>query len=267
METLMETKVKTQSITKEDREQGEYLPFDVIVDREGGQNRRAALLAAGRYVHKCIRMKSDWIHYNSMTERWEYLYIRKMRQDIFTKHWALHSQMSTVTPAAGAAAADGADVARSAQVKNPGAVVEAPPSKKNKVKDVEKPVKPLVSLDVALASAKKVKQLYEQATGKATMVRSAVASQAAWVWANDEKNMAGVCKALRLVETAMTPFAVEFMTSDPKDVRAAYTSADLETRCDEMVKVISPLIKAIDVEVKCLYNMQQGRLKAQRTAT
>ena len=34
LEALLETKVKIEAITKEEREQGEYLPFDVIVDRE-----------------------------------------------------------------------------------------------------------------------------------------------------------------------------------------------------------------------------------------
>ena len=91
MGDLQKKKVKITSLTVEEREHGEYLPFGVIVEREGGWGRRSAVVAAAKYVSKCVKMSAPWCLYNPFTERTEYLFIRKMRVDIFSKYWALHS--------------------------------------------------------------------------------------------------------------------------------------------------------------------------------
>ena len=80
-------KVRTTTLSQEQRDHGEYLPFDVIVDREGGAHRPQAVQAAKNYVKKCLAMSNAWLQFNHMTGRYAFLYIRKQYIETFNKSW------------------------------------------------------------------------------------------------------------------------------------------------------------------------------------
>ena len=66
---------------------GEYLPFPVIVEREGGWCMEQNVLAAIRYVKKAHSMGGNWVSYNEMSERAEFLYCRKQHRETFAQKW------------------------------------------------------------------------------------------------------------------------------------------------------------------------------------
>jgi hypothetical protein len=47
--------------------------------------------AALRYVAKCKLMGGDWVKFNEMTEREEFLHLQQSRSDLFTRSWELVS--------------------------------------------------------------------------------------------------------------------------------------------------------------------------------
>lgn len=74
---------------KIDTNLGTYLPVSMIVDAEGGQNNADARVAGAKYISKCIMMGGKWCMYNGMTERMEYLHIRKQCIEQFHRSWGL----------------------------------------------------------------------------------------------------------------------------------------------------------------------------------
>lgn len=77
-------------------DEGTYLPFDCIVDAEGGPMRRAAVKAALSYVMACLQMNRKgvkcgpvpWIRQNGMTQRMEFLYLKKGYSSRFSSAWS-----------------------------------------------------------------------------------------------------------------------------------------------------------------------------------
>eukprot|EP00974_Lingulodinium_polyedra_P003930 369581-Lingulodinium_polyedra.AAC.1 len=58
-----------------DIEAGTYECFKVIWDKEGGDD--AGRTAAFRYCTKAAKMGGRWVSWNDMTERYEYLYVKR----------------------------------------------------------------------------------------------------------------------------------------------------------------------------------------------
>ena len=96
-------KTKTESSGTITSNEGEWLPFDIIIDREGGEHRPQAVAAALSYAMCCVRFhttgslagnRAPWMLYNDMTHRWEFLYLCKNYKDWFQDSFKLCSQMS-----------------------------------------------------------------------------------------------------------------------------------------------------------------------------
>ena len=69
-------------------EHGVYMPFEKIVQEEGGETSPAAVKAATLYAMKAIAMGGEWIRYNVMTERTDILYLQCSRDSTFTRNWS-----------------------------------------------------------------------------------------------------------------------------------------------------------------------------------
>jgi hypothetical protein len=113
-------KTEIEETMQEEYSQGEYLPFDVIVDREGGPERESAVRAALHYTLCCQRFfKQDhkagnkhFCEYNEMTQRWEFLFLRKGFRENFTKLWRLESvAQNSEEPGSGSGSSGDANVA------------------------------------------------------------------------------------------------------------------------------------------------------------
>ena len=101
-ENLQMSKEKKESSGVLHESQGSYEPFDIIVDKEGGVARPAAIRAALNYTLACIHFNKagqeairgvPWVSFNSMTKRWEYLYLKKTCKDWFAQSYSLVTKM------------------------------------------------------------------------------------------------------------------------------------------------------------------------------
>jgi hypothetical protein len=97
----------TKSWSKVDENKGTYMCFEKVMEEEGG-NLRAAMM----YTQKCIKMHSPWCIWNGMTERVDFLYIRKSSLETFNQCWtffedehpAVEGQSSSSSAASGSVA-------------------------------------------------------------------------------------------------------------------------------------------------------------------
>ena len=87
LETLTVSKTKTESQTVKEAKDGTYLPFRVIVQKQGGD--AEAVLAAQRLCQKCVTLGGRYVKENPFTERLEFLHIRGKVEEEFTKEWKL----------------------------------------------------------------------------------------------------------------------------------------------------------------------------------
>ena len=88
-ETVL-TRTQTTSFTRVDSTRGVYRSFARIVVEEGGDAaaRKAALLLCSR----AARLGGDWVRYNALTSRYDYLYLEHQWQEDFTKAWSLYQR-------------------------------------------------------------------------------------------------------------------------------------------------------------------------------
>lgn len=85
---LQEVRVVCQrfrSFQTVDETLGEYMPLMKIIGEEGGD--KTAVTAGLKYAIKCARMGGRWTLWNPMTERTEFLYLRKIYKTVFTNAW------------------------------------------------------------------------------------------------------------------------------------------------------------------------------------
>jgi len=82
---VISSKTHAQCWSVVDSTKGEYLPFGMIVQREGGWCDPTAIEAASRYARKCQMMGKPWTQFNSMTDRVDYLYLSKFFLQDFWK--------------------------------------------------------------------------------------------------------------------------------------------------------------------------------------
>ena len=82
-----EERSQTKSFSKIDMTIGVHYPFEIIVKKKGGFKSKSVVKAACTRVMKCIVMGPPFIEYNEMSERVEFLFVRKRNMDVFEKQW------------------------------------------------------------------------------------------------------------------------------------------------------------------------------------
>ncbi len=135
--TKMET-IQTEIEENEQSEysQGEYLPFDVIVDREGGPKRAASVKAALHYALACQRFfkqnhmagSKHFCEYNVMTQRWEFLFLRKGYRENFTKLWKMETRNYSISEVVSDASSSSGEVMASTEALGAGPAAPAAPA-------------------------------------------------------------------------------------------------------------------------------------------
>ena len=71
-------------------DQGTYLPFEMVWHKEGRSD--LAWQAALKYCNKCLALGGEWTQLNVMTERLEFLYIRKCVNSSIETIWSMWQQ-------------------------------------------------------------------------------------------------------------------------------------------------------------------------------
>jgi hypothetical protein len=104
-----------KSWSKVDETKGTYMCFEKVMEEEGG-NLRAAML----YTQKCLKMQKPWCIWNGMTERVDFLYIRKSSLETFNQCWTFFEDEhpavddQCLPPAAGSTAAPAVEAGKEA---------------------------------------------------------------------------------------------------------------------------------------------------------
>ena len=285
---LKETRFKSVCLSKQHIEHGEYLPPDIIIDREGGEHRPAAKAAAATYISKCVQMGGRWCVKNEMTGRMEFLYIKKGYQELCTTEWTNHSEGDAVEDGKGDGSgktvkgnSEGKDKGKGAL---PAAVTGKPKSKGGKAKVVGDPVaappagseeppggspggKAKVVGD-PVKSASKVKQRYQVVICQATSLLQG-SSHADWQWARDAGIIEGIMQPLKAALQAMEDGATmadrTWLTNDIKVMRKSHTNEQLASLCSRFELVVGPLLDDVEDEIENLVGMQNSRKTATRS--
>ena len=176
---------KTESWELEDSSVGENLPLPVIVEKEGGWGLAENIRAAMTYVKRCKEMKGKWCIYNDMTDRPEYLYVRKCHKETFSRKWASFLE-----------SAKDKDIKQrtepsDATTENMEAEKEhEKPSKKPKKDEAAKPQKKEIS---ALSKALKLKKDYQIISSEAQVHCLVVClwSDVSWIWSQVQVSCTG----------------------------------------------------------------------------
>lgn len=108
-ERITVSKKFKQTSSQAQFDEGTYLPFDCIVDAEGGPTRRASVKTALSYVMACLQMHRrgvmcgpvSWVRQNGMTQRMEFLYLKKGYSSRYTSAWSTAQEEISETKAAG----------------------------------------------------------------------------------------------------------------------------------------------------------------------
>jgi hypothetical protein len=81
---------KTDERNTVDKTLGKYRSWWAIFREEEGAT--TDLQATVNICSKCIQMGFPWIEYNTMTERWDYLYIERSRSDELSVRWQMFEE-------------------------------------------------------------------------------------------------------------------------------------------------------------------------------
>ena len=265
LQAMRETKTKSESLTKQDIERGTYLPFDLVVDAEGGAHRPAAIRAARNYIRKCLAMQGPWVSYNAMTERFEFLHYRRQVLEVFERCWSHHVEMSTTT---NPEAATNKRASPETDGQPPASPVpkQPRPTPGNPTTPTTTPTpKTHSAYDKACARAKKTKQQYEVLTSRASSLTTTIKTQPGWAWANFPQSLHGLTSTYAQLQASLTNFAMDFLTQDIKEVKNKYDAKSIEAECVTMSDSMDPILRTLDREVKYLLLMHNARFKATNT--
>ena len=79
------TKTATTTFSTKDLRNGKYKPLSMIAKDEGDDDE--GWEAARKYAAKCIALGDQWVQWNSMTERAEFLHMGKGVEEVFDQSW------------------------------------------------------------------------------------------------------------------------------------------------------------------------------------
>ena len=138
---LENAKSHSRSFERIETEKGTYYGFGRIVVEEGGWNDPAAIKAATRYVSKCLVMGGAWTDENPMTERTEFLYVKRHFIDEFRDKWSLCEKWMSSSPTSsagpGLSATDEAGAVKDTEAKPEAGEKDETDANKGIVKDTE----------------------------------------------------------------------------------------------------------------------------------
>lgn len=261
------SKEKSTSWQKIDCKKGVYLPFEVIVEKEGGGSGVAGALAsavkaAEAYCEKAIKMGGAWTRRNSLTERQEYLYLRYEMQEEFKESWTAYEKQSQSHSAAEVGHNDAKDEqTTTTTTKTSRSSKEPAKASGDKNKDIT-PKTPRTPTDIekSQATAALIKKNLESFFSQYYSISTAAEKDPAWKWA--ARNMDDLNTIKKDIEQAMSSFGRNLMALSMKELRRQHADEDFvkETQCFDAAiqKHVAQGLK----EVRIVLRMHRGRQEA-----
>ena len=215
---------------KVDATKGELLNFGLLVESFGIlYNRAAAIESATKHASKCMQMKGNWIHWDSMGEVACFLKLRQVFSEEMTECWKL-CETESITNDANASADAGQPASQSGSV----VVVNSPqraPSEANdprcrqrKQQNTEppatRPVKKTrtekTELELALIEAGKTKALYTSVVVRAENLVGQIDASATWAWARTPDSVGSLRTFISQIKDKVTPSVARFVMEEIK---------------------------------------------------
>lgn len=284
LEKCITERTKTMQKKETDLTTGEYLAYTPIFQREGGDS--AAAEAARNYIMACLTMHKNkkmfkgrqWVQFNKMTRRVEFLYLKTQFVNEMSEIWAVTVKSSAVEPSA--VSLDD----KSSEAKTPGkrksiedgeVETETPPkakakskaSAKQKAKQVEESPSPSKDDDDVkkeLAKLRAFKTVLQcDLSAAEDLIRSASAD-AAWSWAKQSGLVDGLQNALGDVRKQLdvSQWWVDWKMMDAKDfsVKIAKSYLPAVTASEvKRFKTLEPLVLQVRANTNMLKSMQKVR--------
>ena len=100
------TKSHIQSYKVVNQSLGTYKPFSMLVQDEGGKDDADSLSAAKKIASKCVALGGDWVSWNVMSERLEFLHLRREHNEVMSNMWQLYLEESKQVPSSSSQGAD-----------------------------------------------------------------------------------------------------------------------------------------------------------------
>lgn len=290
-------KEKRVSWRTTDIRNGQYVPFPVIVEREGGNSAcpgalEAAIQAAERYANRCAAMGGVWCQPNAMTGRTEYLYIRMEKSEIFEEAWCAYEQqhedlveepkLAVEADAKAAATGEAETAAAAALVATPpkpavdGAAGKGrastdpeeeeeggkpkggkPKAKAKGGKPSPKSAKDKSPLEQASAQAAKLKREFQQAEAQYHWIVGCTQTAGEWAWA--QNCLTDVRQAKLELDQSVSAFGRRLLCEDAKDIKRQIGDAAFIQEVAVFEKEVLPKVNKAAKEINMLLRMHRGR--------
>lgn len=255
---IKSSKVKSTSLKQTDISRGVYLPFAVIVQKEG--NDEQALAAATRYSESCLKLGHPWHKENKFTGRREYLYIRQEYEESFERSW-VRSEVCEKSNEGGDMSAPEVNIKmadKQKRLKSGGGK-----EKQEGEKDKDKTPKIKSDLDLAITRAQRTKTAYASTMSSAGALRNNINKKDDWSWAKGCRLSKELSELLdNLDALGAEPFASSLLASDMKVVKSQFPQHNLLKETLNFSATADPIIEQLGKLVKRMLGMHREALRA-----
>jgi hypothetical protein len=276
-EKMQKTKTHSQTWRMVDTTRGEYMSFGMVVKREGGWKDSSAISAATRYCQKASVMGKPWTVWNSMTERYDYLYISKLFVQDFEQSWSSFTTWtkSESSEPEGTAIASGSGQGQKRIDAGAGGPAgtstgsgttgsTAGPNKKHKPEKLEKQSgnenkggdsgkKEKKEVDKLLADATKCKMKFTSALAGIVNLENQIMNNPMWEWARNDQQKKEIGTRKKDVEKFhANAFVKDLLAMDSAYMKANFDEKFVLAECrklaadesvDRLVRFVSRLKK------------------------
>ena len=92
LKELRRVRERRSSYKKVDTRKGTYKPFSMLYKSQGGPEDPGALKAAKNIASRCIAMGGNWVRFNPMSRRCEFLDLEIGFEELFEESWSLYEE-------------------------------------------------------------------------------------------------------------------------------------------------------------------------------
>ena len=248
---------------------GTYMSFSRIVTEEGGRHDQQAIAAACRYVGKCVQLGRPWVLLNSMTERVDYLYVRKTHTHIMEESWTKYQEHMPAVPALAAEVAAPEALPCPSLPKTKGKAVakgkaaakKCADSTGSKAEETEpSPKKATTELTAALRLAQRLKTRISTANASCSALQVSIQHEQAWSWAKQDAFLQPLVTAqMALNEALRTTFYGDLSLQDTGYLKKHYNDTELYAAVCQFNTAMPQLLSSLETQTKNLMAMHKAR--------
>ena len=260
MKEVQQTREKRETYRKANVKNGEYKPFSLIFQGQGGHDDKFAMQAAKNICSNCLDLGGDWTRFNSFSGRLEFLDMRHGYKEEMEEAWSLWERRSEsrTDTAAGAATGSTEAPASTPPRERPRALPTGPKGSGE--------LKPKSSLDIAFNRDAALNE--EHATVMAT-ASGLMAHQGSsgWDWAATLQDQ--LAASIRGLQGNQSEFAKVFLAMNAKDIKHQYRDdlAKLETLIKDCCDQMSVDLGRVSQHCKEIQALHQALMMARKPAT